>query len=886
MPTVTFTLNGRQTTAAYEAGMYLLEVLREECGVTSPKDGCAPQGVCGCCTVLVDGRPALACLKKPNEIAGRSVVTLEGIPEQQREVLARAFVQEGAIQCGYCTPGIVVRAFSLLERGKSADRDAVAHALAGHICRCTGYQRIFDAIATAGEAWSAGGAFAGTRPRRHEFFGEAYGLERRSPATEGGIGASETRYRGTEHAVGAKPYVADMRLPGMLHGAVVLAAHPRAVLRSIDDGEALEMPGVVRVLTATDVPGERSVGLLFKDWPVFVAVGETTRCVGDVIALVLADTQFRARQAAKSVRVEYGVFEPVTSPEAALRPGAPAVHPSGNLLEVTAFARGDASAALAASRHVVRRTFTTQRIEHAFLEPEACLALPKGRGVKVYSQGQGVHDDQAQIASVLDLPRESVEVELVSNGGAFGGKEDLSVQAQTALAALVLARPVRVVLTREQSMLLHPKRHPLAMEYEVGCDPEGRLTAVRARIVGDTGAYASVGTKVLERAAGHSCGPYRVPNVDVEARTVYTNNPPSGAMRGFGVPQTAFAIETCLNILAAEVGLDAYDIRSRNVLRPGDRFATGQVMTGSCGIAQTLEAVRGVYKANAARAGIACGIKNTGIGNGVADIGRVLIRVLPKGRLEVLAGYTEMGQGLFTILRQVVHEETGIALGAMTVATRSDLAVLSGMTTASRATALATMAAQRAARTLAEALAAAPLEALAGCEYHGEYVCNFTVAPGTPVENPVTHMTFGYATQVVILDGDGRVERVVAAHDVGRAINPLACVQQIEGAVHMGLGYALSEEMPCSAGRPDSTSMRDLGILKAAEMPEVDVILIEVPDPVGGYGAKGVGEIGLVPTAAAVAGALAAFDGAHRTALPMADSPAAPGAPKRRPPAT
>jgi xanthine dehydrogenase molybdenum-binding subunit len=382
--------------------------------------------------------------------------------------------------------------------------------------------------------------------------------------------------------------------------------------------------------------------------------------------------------------------------------------------------------------------------------------------------------------------------------------------------------------------------------------------------------------KVLERAAGHSCGPYRVANVDVEAKTVYTNNPPSGAMRGFGVPQTAFAIESCLNILAEKVGLDGYEIRERNVLAPGDRFATGQIMTSSCGIRQTLEAVREVYKKNTRRAGIACGIKNTGIGNGMADIGRVLIRVLAGGRLEVITGYTEMGQGLFTVLRQVVSQETGVEPALMHVSARSDLAVLSGMTTASRATALATMAGKRAAEKLAADLATADLESLEGREYHGEYVCDFTVPPGTAVDNPITHMTFGYATQVVILDERGRIAKVVAAHDVGRAINPLGCAQQIEGAVHMGLGYALSEELPCTEGRPDSTLLRDLGILKAADMPEVEVILVEVPDPVGGYGAKGVGEIGLVPTAAAVAGALAAFDGVHRTSLPMRDAPAAP----------
>jgi xanthine dehydrogenase molybdenum-binding subunit len=428
------------------------------------------------------------------------------------------------------------------------------------------------------------------------------------------------------------------------------------------------------------------------------------------------------------------------------------------------------------------------------------------------------------------------------------------------------------VLTREQSILLHPKRHPLTMDYTVGCDAEGRLTGVRARIVGDTGAYASVGTKVLERAAGHCCGPYRVANVDVEAKTVYTNNPPSGAMRGFGVPQTAFAIESVLNLLAEKLGIDGYDIRERNVLAPGDRFATGQIMTGSCGIRATLEAVREAYK-SAERAGIACGIKNTGIGNGMADIGRVLLRVLPGGRLEVLTGYTEMGQGLYTVLQQVVCQETGLDPAIMDVATRSELAVECGMTTASRATALATAAARQAAQRLAAELAGTALGELAGREYRGEYVCDFTVAPGTPVDNPVTHVTFGYATQVAILDEGGHVARVVAAHDVGRAINPLACVQQIEGSVHMGLGYALSEELPCDDGQPRSLRLRDLGLVPASRMPEVEVILVEVPDEVGGYGSKGVGEIGMVPTAAAVAGALAGFDGVHRTRLPMRNAP-------------
>jgi len=863
MPEVRFQLDGREVCAPYEEGMHLLEVLREDLGVTTLKDGCAPEGVCGCCTVLVDGRPALACLKRPEQVAGRSVTTLAGLPEAQRRLLARAFVREGAVQCGYCTPGIAMRAASLLERGRATDEAAVRRALAGHLCRCTGYSRVVDAIRTAGEASASGAEVGEGPPRRLPVIVRPADTAGPAPGRHSeGVGAAAPRWRGEALVLGEKPFVADLSAPGMLHAAVVLAEHPRAVVRGIDFGDALAAPGVVRVLTAADVPGDRFVGLIVRDWPVLVSVGETTRCVGDVLAVVVADTRFHARRAAEKVRVALDPLEPVTDPEAALAPDAPAVHEGGNLLEACGFARGDVNVALAGSDHVVEETFTTQRIEHAFLEPEACLALPTPDGVRVFTQGQGVHDDQRQIAAVLGLERERVAVDLVSNGGAFGGKEDLSVQAQTALAAYLLRRPVKLALTRAQSIRLHPKRHPLVMRYTVGCDREGRLTAARVRIVGDTGAYASVGAKVLERAAGHCCGPYRVPSVDVEALTVYTNNPPSGAMRGFGVNQTAFAIEGVMDRLAALTGLDRWQIRRLNALRAGDRFATGQVMDASCGIVATLEAVRDVYRAMP-RAGIACGVKNTGIGNGLADIGRVRIEVLPGGRLEVVTGFTEMGQGLYTVLRQVVAHETGLDPARMEVATRSELAVECGMTTASRATALATMAAQRAAVDLAAALEAAggDLDRLAGHSFRGEYVCDFTVPPGTAVDDPVTHLTFGWATQVVELDEHGGISRVVAAHDVGRAVNPLGCAQQVEGAVHMGLGQALSEDLPCPGGIPASTRMRDLGLIPASKSPPVEVILVEVPDRVGGYGAKGVGEIGLVPTAAAVASAFAAFDG-------------------------
>ncbi len=877
MQQLKFELNGREMLTAYEEGMTFLEVLRDVCGVTSPKDGCAPQGYCGCCAVLIDGRAVLSCLRKPESVQERSVTTLEGIPEEKRRLVADAFVREGGLQCGFCTPGLAVRTCSLLDHQGTNERDAVSRAISGHLCRCTGYQRIVDAIQAAGEAWQKDGELANGDSRRPFFFGEEYGLTRTSPGAGAGVGSSSARFRGEDYTLGEKLYVADMVRDGMLHGAVALSHHPRARVLRIDTAAVLALPGVERVVKAEDVPGQRYVGLIRSDWPVFVAEGEITRCVGDVLALVLADTPFHARRAAEALEalVEYEVLEPVTDPVAALTSDAPEIHDGGNLLEVCSFSRGDVDAALAGSAHVIEQTFGTQRIEHAFLEPEACLAEPLEMGkLKVYTQGQGVHEDQVQIASVLGVGLEMLEVELVANGGAFGGKEDLSIQAQTALAAHLTGRPVRTALTREQSIRMHPKRHPISLAYTVGADAEGRLTAVRARIVGDTGAYASVGMKVLERAAGHSCGPYRVPNVDVEAKTVYTNNPPCGAMRGFGANQASFAIEGIMDLLAEKVGVDGYDIRERNILGPGDPFATGQLMTESCGIRQTLTAVRDVYK-NARYAGIGCGIKNTGIGNGMDDSGRLLLRILEGERIEILTGYTEMGQGLYTVLRQVVAEETGLVPQLMTVRTTSDPRVLCGMTTASRATALLTAAGQIAARQLADDLQHTTLGELVGKEYHGEYVCDFTTKPGETPDNPVTHMTFSYATQVVILDEDGLLERVIAAHDVGRAINPLLCASQIEGSVHMGLGYALSEDLPCTDGRPDSLLLRDLGILKAKDTPAIDVILIEVPDEVGGYGSKGVGEIGLVPTAGAVAGALHAFDGKRRFDLPMSDAPAA-----------
>ena len=852
---VDFTLNGEAVGVEVDADLTMLEVLREVRGLTSVKDGCAPEGSCGACTVLVDGRAVVSCAQPAARLAGKSVVTHEGLAAADRERWADAFVVAGASQCGFCSPGIVMKSEALLERNPDPTREEIAQALKGNLCRCTGYVKIIDAVGLAAAA------------RRGEPLPEI--------DTSGRVGSRTARLRGRELALGDKPYVNDLRPEGLLHGAVRFSDHPRARVLRIDVSKARAHPGVVAVATAADVPGERTQGSITRDWPQLVAEGEVTRYVGDVLAVVAAETRHAARQAAKLIDVEYEVLPPLTDPFAAMEPDAPALHPDGNLLSVSWLRRGDVDAALASAAHVITETFETQFIEHAFLEPESSLAVPAGDGsLDVYSQGQGIWEDRRQIASFLGEPEERVRVTMVASGGGFGAKEDLGPQCHAALLARMTGRPARVTLSRAESLNFHVKRHPIHSVYTVACDAEGRLLAVRARLVGDTGAYASVGAKVLERATGHACSAYRVPNVDVEARAVYTNNPPCGAMRGFGANQVNFAMEGMLDRLAERVGIDGWEIRWRNALAEGDQFSTGQTLGPGVGLKQTLLAVRDAYRA-ARFAGIACGVKNSGIGNGLTERGRVVLRPEADGTVTLCHSWTEMGQGVDTVLAQIACEELGLSAASVQVQVDTRHELDTGQTTASRATTLGGRAVIDAAEKLRHALGDGPLAALAGREFYGEFRVDWTTPPEATTPDPVTHFAYGWATQVVILDDEGHLARVVAAHDVGRAINPTLLEGQIEGGVHMGLGHALTEEFVVTDGRPATTTLKSLGIIPPTGMPPVEVIFVEEPSPYGPYGAKGVGEIALVPTASAVAGALYAFDGIRRTRLPMSDSAAA-----------
>jgi xanthine dehydrogenase molybdenum-binding subunit len=868
-----------------EDGLTLLDVLRDFLGITSPKNGCQPQAQCGCCTVLMDGKPVLSCALAPSKAEGKSITTLEGLDEEHRQQIAESFVKCGGVQCGFCIPGMAMRGVGLCEKNPTPSREEIATALKPHLCRCTGYAQIVDSI----ELYSK--------------------LRRGEPAPQpstadqsGRVGTDLPRYTGHDAVLGDRKFIDDMTVPNMLYGAVKLTDHPRAKVLSIDPRRALALEGVHRVVTAADVPGDRYVGLIEKDWPVFVAIGEETRCTGDIIAGVVANTQRLARKAAALLDIEYEVLEPVTDPHAALAPGAPLIHPKRgtNLLSKSKLIRGDVEEGFRKAAHIIEDTYHTQRIEHLFLEPEACIAIPRmpdagygGQGngapasfiphpqssIFVYTQGQGVFDDQRQIASVLGIDRERVQTELVSNGGAFGGKEDMSIQAQTALMAWVTGRPIKLTLTRPESFHIHPKRHPIELKYKIGCDAEGRITAVQARIIGDKGAYASVGAKVLERAGGHCTGPYRVPAIDMESLAVYTNNPPCGAMRGFGANQAAFAIEGLLDRLAEKVGIDGYDIRDRNILEPGEAFATGQLLDKPFGLRKTLEAVKGAYK-SAKYAGIACGIKNVGIGNGMPDIGKSALSVVDADTIHIRTGFTEMGQGLFTICIQFAVEATGLPAAVFKKVSADTKFMLDcGQTTASRGTVLAGNSIAEAGKALNAALdAGKTLADLVGETFIGEWKCTYTSKLGYDIDKPggpKTHLTYGFATQVAILDDDGRLVKMVAAHDVGRVINPTQLAGQMFGSLHMGIGYALTEDFQAEGGVIQAKKMNDCGVLRSHQMPEMELIFVEEQDPECPHGARGVGEIGLVPTAPCIAGALYKYDGTVRTRLPMRESPAA-----------
>ena len=843
----TFNLNGR--TVNVEEDKKLLEYLREDEDLTSVKDGCS-EGACGTCTIIIDGKAVKACIFTTAKVHGKNIITLEGLSDREKEIYAWAFAEAGAVQCGFCIPGMVMCAKALIDVNPNPTPADVKNAIRGNICRCTGYVKIEEAILKAAKALRGEVA-----PSKVELMGR--------------VGENIHRVDAAEKTLGTGEYVADMKIPGMIYGSALRTKYPRALVKSIDTAEAEKIPGVVAVVTAKDVPGKRSIGHLVKDWPALIAVGEETRYVGDAVALVAAESNEALKKALEAIVVDYEERKPLTTPEEALAEDAPKIHEKGNLLFQQVLKRGNVEEAIKNSKYVVTNKYSVPFTEHAFMEPECAIGMPDGDGVLVYTGGQNVFDEQHEIMDLLGLPEDKVRVISKYVGGGFGGKEDMSVQHHAALLAYLTKRTVKVLLSRKESIMIHPKRHAMEMEFTTACDENGKLTAMKAVLISDTGAYASLGGPVLQRACTHAAGPYNYQNIDIIGKAVYTNNPPGGAFRGFGVTQSAFATECNINQLAELVGISPWEIRYINAIEPGQVLPNGQIADAGTALKETLEAVKEEYESSP-YAGIACAMKNAGLGVGVPDVGRSRLTVID-GKVHVRCGAACIGQGLGTVNVHMVCETTGLSYDKIVVE-NPDTAITpnSGTTTASRQTVFAGEATKQAALKLKEDLKNHSLEELEGKDYYGEYK-GITDPIGSDKPNPVSHVAYGYATQVVILDEKGMLKKVIAAHDVGRAIDPKNVEGQIEGGVVMGLGYGLTEDYPLKDSVP-TAKLGTLGLFRSTQVPEIKPIIVEKNKEELAYGAKGVGEIVVIPTAPAIQGAYYRLDGKFRTKLPLEDT--------------
>jgi CO/xanthine dehydrogenase Mo-binding subunit/aerobic-type carbon monoxide dehydrogenase small subunit (CoxS/CutS family) len=575
---VSLTVNGERVTATVDADLTLLRFLRETLRLTGTKEGCG-QGECGACTVLVNGQAVNSCLIPVVAVDGCEVVTIEGLARNgELDPLQQAFIDEGAIQCGFCTPGAIMSAKALLLANPKPSEEEIREALSGNLCRCTGYQKMVRAVKVA----------SGQVPPRE--------IHPSSP-NYSVIGRKVRRRDAIDKATGRAAYADDISLPNMLYGRALRSAYPHALIKGIDCSAAERVPGVVAVLTAKDVPGLNRYGLVYLDQPVLA--DDKVRCLGDAVALVVAESERAAEEALGLIQVDYEELPGVFSAEEALKPGAPVVHEKGNLVQHTKVRKGDVAAGFAQSEVVVENTFRTQCVEHAYLEPECSVAALDHHGnLTVWTSTQYVFRDRRQIAPVLGLPVNKVRVVQMTTGGGFGGKDDITTEILAGLAALKTGRPVKVRFTREESMRATTKRHPMVIKARLGANREGKLLALEGEVYADTGAYVSLGVYVVKKAGLHLSGPYYIPNIKVDTYTVYTNNPPSGAMRGFGVVQAAFVHESLMDLLAEKLQMDPLEIRYKNALEPGLSTGTGHVLKHGVGIKAALEEVKRYLEAH------------------------------------------------------------------------------------------------------------------------------------------------------------------------------------------------------------------------------------------------------------------------------------------------
>lgn len=858
-----FQVNGR-TVSTENASQKLLSFLRDELRLTGTKDGCS-EGACGACTVLVDGKTTRACIPSLAKLEGKSVVTIEGLSQREKDVYAYSFGKVGAVQCGYCIPGMVMSAKALIDANPEPTVEDVKKAIRGNICRCTGYVKIEEAILLAAEMFRLDAPV----PTEHY---------------SGMLGESIPRLDATEKTLGTGLYVDDMGpdypgLEGMLYATGVRSKYPRAKVLKIDASKALEHPDVVRVITAEDIPGAHNIGHLVKDQPVLVGIGEITHYIGDPVALVVTKSRESLKDAVSLVDVEWEELPSVTTIEQALDPNSPKVHPTGNLLKEEIVDRGNAAEAISHSAHVIKQHFSLPPTDHAFMEPECAIGVPEGDdGILVYTGGQSIYDEQHEISAMLGLPHDKTHIHSMLVGGGFGGKEDMSVQHHAALAAWLTKKPVKVKFSRQESLNFHPKRHAMEITLTLGCDADGIIQGAEFDIVSDTGSFASLGGPVLQRACTHAGGPYNFQNFKVRGRAMYTNNTPGGAFRGFGVTQSTFCMECALTLMAEKIGISAWEIRYRNAVRPGQSLPNGQIADPSTAVVECLEAVKESFE-KAKHPGIASCFKNAGVGVGIPDTGRCIASI-EHGKIHLRSSAACIGQGMATVMLQMACETTRFEPDTFLVeppdTTRTPD---SGTTTASRQTVFTGEATVRAVTLAKEALdkvcaekgcdLKTAMQCLEGQEFYGEYV-GVTDPIGSDKPHPVSHVAYGYAALVVDIDDDGKITSIHGAYDAGRVVNPAAAQSQLEGGIVMGMGYGLTEDFIIDGGYP-KTKYGTLGLFRATEVPidmRTEFIDNKKWGPYG-KGGKGVGELATIPITPALQSAYYNLDGVFRTKLPM-----------------
>lgn len=848
-------INGKEYNISKD--MKLISYLRDELHITSVKDGCS-EGACGACTVLVDGKPTRACIFSIEKLNGKKITTVEGLSDFEKEVFSYSFGIVGAVQCGFCIPGMVLCAKSLLDKTLEPTDDEIKDAIKNNYCRCTGYVKIIKAIKLAGELIKSG------KIPEHNFNFK--------------IGENVPRIDAKEKVLGYGKYVDDIYLPNMVYASAVRSKFARARVKKIDIEEAKKYPGVAGILTANDIPknGNNKIGHIKQDQYTLIPEGAITHYLGDAICLVVAKNKEALEEAKKLVKIEYEELPVINTIEKAK--GSEKVYEEydSNLTQSRHISRGNANEKIKNSKYVIKEHFETPITEHAFLEPECAIAYMEEDVVHLITSDQGTHTTKREICNLLGLPKEKVKVENAFVGGGFGGKEDMSVQHHAALIAYVLKVPVKIKLTRKESLIIHPKRHPFYMDIEMGCDENGIIQGVKAKFETDTGAFESLGGPVLERACTHAAGPYHYEDFEIEGYAYYTNNPPSGAFRGFGVTQSCFAIETVLNMMAEKVGISPLEIRYRNAIRPGEVLPNGQIVGPETGLIETLDVIKPYYDEvikNGESVGISCAMKNAGVGVGLPDYGRCKLIVEKDNKLHIYSGASCIGQGLGTVLVQIVCTTTGLKREEVVYEKSNTwIAPESGDTSGSRQTLITGEATRRACVEFNKDYKN-ELTELVGKEYYGEYFAK-TDKLGADVKNPISHVAYGYATCLAIIDKETKkVKEIYQAHDVGKAISPMACEGQIEGGVVMSLGFALREKYEINEKCEPTSKFGTLGLFKANEIPEIKAIIVEKEGLKEGYGAIGIGEITTIPSPAAIGEAYYKLDGERRTKLPLKDTP-------------